>query len=109
MPRIADADADGRCRVDIGAYEAAGGVCECPADYSTQGAPEGDPFFGVPDGLATASDIQFFVTLWTTGSPRADLTTRNAPLGDPGYGTPDGLVTAADLLFYVNLWIGGCP
>ena len=81
----------------------------CVADMTTQNAPFGDPAYGVPDGLVTAADIQFYVNLWITNDARADVTTQNAPLGDPAYGVPDGLVTAADIQLYVNSWIAGCP
>ena len=108
-PRTTDALADGRCRVDQGAYETAGAVCPCPIDLSTQGAPQGDPFFGVPDGVITGDDIQYYVYLWLQRSARADLTTQNAPLGDPYFGIPDGIIAGGDLQFYVNLWIAGCP
>jgi|GEM_PF-1095739 len=34
------------------------------ADLTTQGAPQGDPLYGVPDGKVTASDIQFYVNAY---------------------------------------------
>jgi len=81
----------------------------CAADLTTQGAGAGDPGFGVPDGLVTGADIQFFVNLWIVLDLAADLTTQGAGAGDPGFGVPDGLVTGADIQFYVNLWVAGCP
>ena len=82
----------------------------CIADLTTQNAPVGDPNYGVPDGLVTAADIQYYVNAWVANDAAiADLTTQNAPIGDPNYGVPDGLVTAADIQYYVNLWIAGCP
>jgi len=81
----------------------------CEADVTTQGAGVGDPGFGVPDGLVTGADINFYVNLWIVGDPGADLTTQGAGAGDPGFGVPDGLVTGADIQFYVNLWVAGCP
>jgi len=81
-----------------------------PADLTTQGAGVGDPGFGVPDGLITAADINFYVNAWVTGSLAiADLTTQGAGVGDPLFGVPDGLITAADINFYVNMWVQGCP
>ena len=80
------------------------------ADLTTQGAGAGDPGFGVPDGLITAADINFYVNAWFGGDLAiADLTTQGAGAGDPGFGVPDGLITAADINFYVNLWGAGCP
>jgi len=87
------------------------GVVElCPADLTTQGAGQGDPGYGVPDGSATAADINFYVNAWVAGDLAiADVTTQGAPQGDPNYGVPDGTVSASDLNYYVNLWVIGCP
>jgi len=79
------------------------------ADITSQNAPVGDPRYGMPDGLVTAADIQFYVNLWVAEDPAADWTSQNAPIGDPNHGVPDGLVTGADIQFYVNMWIAGCP
>jgi len=82
----------------------------CVADVTTQGAGPNDPGYGVPDGLATAADLNFFVNFWIIGAAStADITTQGAGEGDPGYGVPDGQVTAADLNYFVNAWIAGCP
>jgi len=82
----------------------------CPPDITTQGAPVGDPRYGVRDGFVTAADLNYFVNAYVAGDLAvADLTTAGAGIGDPGYGVPDGLVTAADLNYYVNLWVAGCP
>jgi len=81
----------------------------CIADMTTQGAPQGDPNYGVPDGTVTTADIQFYVNLYVTNDLAADLTTQGAPVGDLGYGVPDGLVSTADIQFYVNLYVAGCP
>jgi hypothetical protein len=82
----------------------------CPADLTTQGAGPGDPGFGVPDGLVTGADINFYVNAWVAGDPAiADVTTQGAGPADPGFGVPDGLVTGADINYYVNLWVAGCP
>ncbi len=79
-----------------------------PADVTTQGAADGDPFFGVPDRLITASDINFYVNAWGAGDLAiADVTTQGAGPGDTGYGIPDGLTTAADINYYVNAWVAG--
>jgi len=52
------------------AYLFGAGPDRCsPADVTTQGAPEGDPLYGVPDGQITAADIGFFVNLWILGCP----------------------------------------
>jgi len=85
-------------------------VPPCPADLTTQGAAEGDPLFGVPDGLVTGADINYYVNAWVVGDASiADLTTQGAGPGDPGFGVADGLVTGADINYYVNLWVAGCP
>jgi hypothetical protein len=84
-------------------------VSYCPADVTTQGAGIGQPGYGVPDGLVTAADINFFVNLWGAGNLDADVTTQGAGIGTAGYGTPDGLTTGADINFFVNLWVAGCP
>ena len=82
----------------------------CAADLTSSNAPAGSPGYGLPDGLVTAADIQFYVNAWVALDVGiADLTTQNAPIGDAGYGVPDGLVTAIDLQYYVNLWLAGCP
>jgi len=84
-------------------------VQSCPADLTTQGTPQGDPSYGVPDGFVSTADIQFYVNLYVADHPDADLTTQGAPLGDPDYGVPDGFVSTADIQFYVNLYVAGCP
>jgi|GEM_PF-3784597 len=80
----------------------------CLADLTTQGQGPSDPLFGIPDGLITAADLNFYVNNWVAGSPAADMTTQGAPQGDPNYGVPDGAVSASDLNYYVNLWVIGC-
>jgi len=79
------------------------------ADITTQGAGAGNTNYGMPDGVVSAADIQYYVNLFTTSDPNADFTTTGAGVGDPGYGVPDGSITAADIQFYVNLYIAGCP
>jgi len=79
------------------------------ADITTQGAGAGNTNYGMPDGVVSAADIQYYVNLFTTSDPNADFTTTGASVGDPGYGVPDGSVTAADIQYYVNLYIAGCP
>jgi len=93
------------------AGEIRGQVTNCLiGDVTTQGAGVGDPGFGVPDGLRTAADINFFVNGWVAGDLGiGDVTTQGAAVGDPGFGEPDGLTTAADINYFVNFWIGGCP
>jgi len=90
--------------------ECESGVPCSEADLTTLDAGIGDPDYGVPDGVVSAVDLQYFVNAWVAGDLTiADLTTQNAPAGDPLYGVPDGLVTAVDIQFYVNLWLIGCP
>jgi len=85
-------------------------VSYCSADVTTTGAAIGDPAYGVPDGLVTGADINFFVNAWGGGGLAvADVTTTGAAIGSPGYGTPDGVITGADINFYVNAWVAGCP
>ncbi len=87
-----------------------GGAPCCTADVTTQGAGVGDPGYGVPDGLVTAADVNYYINFWVAGDLAvADLTTQGAGVGDPGYGVPDGLVTAADVNYYINFWVAGCP
>ncbi len=45
-----------------------GGPCSL-ADVTTQGSGAADPGYGVPDGLVTASDINYFVNAWSAGCP----------------------------------------
>jgi len=78
------------------------------ADVTTQGAGVGDPGFGVPDLLVTASDVNFYVNGWVAQDLTiADLTTQGVGVGDPGHGVPDGLVTASDINYFVNAWVVG--
>ena len=44
-------------------------IATCLPDLTTAGAPIGDPNYGVPDGLVTGVDIQFYVNLWLIGCP----------------------------------------
>jgi len=82
----------------------------CIADLTTQNAPVGDPNYGVPDGVVSAVDLQYYVNAWVAGDLAiADLTTQNAPVGDPNYGVPDGVVSGVDLQYFVNAWVAGCP
>jgi len=39
------------------------------ADITAQHAPIGDLNYGVPDGLVTGADIQYYVNLWIAGCP----------------------------------------
>lgn len=36
---------------------------------TTQNAPIGNALYGVPDGLISGGDIQFFVNAWVAGCP----------------------------------------
>ena len=86
------------------------GYTFCLADFTTQGAGAADPLFGVPDGLVTAADINYYVNFWGAGDLGiADLTTQGAGAGDPLFGIPDGIITASDINFFVNEWVTGCP
>lgn len=86
-----------------------GGACS-EADLTSVNAPVGDPNHGVPDGMVTAADLQYYVNAWIVGDLAiADVTTPNAPVGDPNHGVPDGTVTGADIQYYVNIWLLGCP
>ena len=85
------------------------GYTFCVADVTTQGAGQGDPLFGVPDGTVSASDLNLFVNAWTSNDLSvADLTTTGASPGTAGFGVPDGSATAADLNLFVNVWATGC-
>lgn len=98
------------CTSACGVYYGTGAACPattCIADQTTQGKPAGDPLFGVPDGLVTGSDIQFYVNLFITFDCRADLTTTGAAIGVSGYGIRDGQVTASDIQFFVNAYNDG--
>ena len=80
------------------------------ADLTTQGAGPGDPLFGQPDGVISASDLNSFVNAWNSADASvADVTTTGAGVGTLQFGIPDGDVTAADVNFFVNLWVAGCP
>jgi len=80
------------------------------ADVTTIGAGVGDPFYGVPDGVISAADLQLVVNHWLAGELCfGDWTTQGVGQWDPGYGVPDGLTTAADLNYFVNAWAYGCP
>ena len=91
-------------------------VGECPADLTTTGSSNGDPSFGVPDGVTDLADLLFYVNVWNAdlGNPTpnpgsiADVTTT----GGANPGVPDGDVDLADLLYFVSQWDAGiveCP
>ena len=81
----------------------------CRADFTTQGAGPGDPGYGAPDGIVTASDLSFFVNGWVAEDAAiADITTQGAGVADAEYLVPDGLVTASDLGIYINFWVADC-
>jgi len=67
----ADMNADGALSAsDINSFVNAWMTTDTPiADLTTQGAGTGDPGFGVPDGLVTGADINFYVMLWLAGCP----------------------------------------
>ena len=51
------------------------GTAGCIGDVTTQGTGEGDPGYGVPDGIVTAADINYYVNAWVNGDLAvADLT-----------------------------------
>jgi len=41
----------------------------CHHRLGRRGAGVGEPGYGVPDGLITAADINYYVNLWTLGCP----------------------------------------
>jgi len=57
--------------IDMGAFEfqPAGGANPCIADTTTTGAAIGDPGYGVPDGMVTTADIQYYVNAFVAGCP----------------------------------------
>ena len=84
------------------------GYRPCLADVTTQGAPAGDPLFGVPDELISGADINYYVNLWINSDDKADITTQGAGAGDVLFDIPDQLVSASDINRFVNAWINGC-
>lgn len=69
----------------------------CPADLT------GPALNGIPDGLLSAADLNFYIALWLEEDSAADISN---PSGD---GSPDGIVTIHDLTYYLELWLAGCP
>lgn len=64
-----------------------------PADLT---GPEMD---GIPDGVVTIADLNYFLMLWMDEDLGADFS-------GPGLdGVPDGLITIADLNYYMSLWL----
>ncbi|TVQ62400.1 MAG: hypothetical protein EA378_05660 [Phycisphaerales bacterium] len=86
--------------IDIGAYEfQVGAPAPCPFDIT------GPALDGIPDGLVTIADLNFYISLWLAGDIAADFT---GPALD---GIPDGAVTIADLNFFLDGWLnsqGAC-
>ncbi|TVQ61768.1 MAG: hypothetical protein EA378_08480 [Phycisphaerales bacterium] len=77
-----------------------GDVNTCPFDIT------GPALDGVPDGVVSIADLNFYIGLWLDNDIAADFT---GPALD---GIPDGAVTIADLNFYLSGWLdtqGACP
>ncbi|MBX3363416.1 MAG: dockerin type I repeat-containing protein [Phycisphaeraceae bacterium] len=80
----------------------------CPADLSGSSDPN-DPAYGVPDGVADASDFFYYLDQFVAGNIAvADLTGSSDP-NDPAYGVPDGNVDASDFFFFLDIFVAGCP
>lgn len=81
------------------------GFCpsECSADFTSSSDPN-DPFYGVPDGVADASDFFYFLDQFASGSFVADLTGSSDP-NDPSYGAPDGVIDAADFFYFLDVFV----
>ncbi|TVQ63907.1 MAG: hypothetical protein EA378_00500 [Phycisphaerales bacterium] len=72
---------------------------DCPFDIT------GPALDGVPDGIVSVADLNYYLGLWLDGDMDADVT---GPALD---GIPDGIVTTADLNFFVGGWLdsqGAC-
>lgn len=80
----------------------------CPADVATQGVPEGDPGYDVPDGVVSYADLNLFLIWWAENDGRADLTTSGSVAGDPGFGVPDGFIDQDDLDYFLGFWLTQC-
>lgn len=79
----------------------------CRADLTGSSDP-GDPRYGVPDGIADAADVFYYLDRFGAGSLEdADLTGSSDPL-DPLYGMPDGHLDAQDFFFFLDLFLVGC-
>jgi len=66
-PNMPDIGIGAVAYLDRGAYEFQPAVCV--GDVTTQGAAIGTPGYGVPDGMTTADDINYFVNHWLAGCP----------------------------------------
>ncbi len=81
-------------------------IVRCRGDYTTGNDPD-DPGYGVPDGTIDASDLFFFLDLFSGSDLDADLTGSSNP-GDETFGDPDGIVDADDFFYFLHLFTTGC-
>ncbi|TVQ62377.1 MAG: hypothetical protein EA378_05525 [Phycisphaerales bacterium] len=79
-----------------------------PVAFTTRALADltGPALDGVPDGVVSVADLNFYLGLWLDTDPAADLT---GPALD---GIPDGVVSVVDLNFFIAEWLSSpstCP
>jgi hypothetical protein len=79
----------------------------CAPDLTT-GAIQGQPGYGVPNGVLNNDDFFYYLAQFAAGNVAvADLTT-GAIQGQPGYGVPNGIINNDDFFYYLGLFAAGC-
>jgi hypothetical protein len=79
----------------------------CRPDLTT-GAVQGQPGYGVPNGVLNNDDFFYYLAQFAAGNVAvADLTT-GAVAGQPGYGVPNGVINNDDFFYYLAIFAAGC-
>ncbi|MEZ6232764.1 MAG: GC-type dockerin domain-anchored protein [Phycisphaerales bacterium] len=82
-------------------------VASCEPDLTT-GAIQGQPGYGVPNGVLNNDDFFYYLAQFAAGNLAvADLTT-GAIQGQPGYGVPNGILNNDDFFYYLAIFAAGC-
>jgi hypothetical protein len=79
----------------------------CRPDLTT-GAVQGQPGYGVPNGILNNDDFFYFLAQFAAGNLAvADITT-GAVQGQPGYGVPNGIINNDDFFYFLAIFAAGC-
>ncbi|MEZ6235697.1 MAG: GC-type dockerin domain-anchored protein [Phycisphaerales bacterium] len=79
----------------------------CRPDLTT-GAVQGQPGYGVPNGVLNNDDFFYYLAQFAAGNLAVADLTAGAVSGQPGYGVPNGTLNNDDFFYYLTTFAEGC-
>ena len=79
----------------------------CDPDLTT-GAVQGQPGYGVPNGVLNNEDFFYYLAQFAAGNLAVADLTHGAVPGQPGYGIPNAFLNNDDFFYYLTIFAAGC-